>query len=193
MSRSADKERSLLRILDAAARRLREEGLTGAAIASVMHDAGLTHGAFYSHFGSKEQLSVAAFRHALITGRAAWIGVKKDRSWVARVRRLAQHYLNPLHRDDRTGGCPFAAVGADASRAPESFRAGYQEELVKSLDAIAGGASCVSTRFEDAIAMIAICLGGLTLARSVADRDLSDRILKVCRRAAIGLAESAET
>src|SRR5262245_44793836 len=60
-TRAENKRESLDRILDAAARRIREEGLDGAAIVPVMRDAGLTHGAFYSHFSSKEDLAIAAF------------------------------------------------------------------------------------------------------------------------------------
>ena len=67
--RADSKQESQDRILDAAARRLREEGLTGAGIAAVMRDAGLTHGAFYSHFGTKDELAGAAFAHAIGTGR----------------------------------------------------------------------------------------------------------------------------
>ncbi|MCB1692810.1 MAG: TetR family transcriptional regulator, partial [Pseudomonadales bacterium] len=65
--RAEQKEASLLRILDVASRRLREQGVDGAGIASVMKEAGLTHGAFYSHFGNKDELAGAAFRHAIAT------------------------------------------------------------------------------------------------------------------------------
>ena len=63
-----------MRILDVAASRLRVEGITGAAIAPVMQEAGLTHGAFYSHFANKDELSIAAFRHALVENRPRWVG-----------------------------------------------------------------------------------------------------------------------
>ncbi len=73
-SRSDLKEASLRRILTAGASRLRVEGLDGAAIAPVMNEAGLTHGAFYAHFNNKDELAAAAFRFALLDNRPRWTG-----------------------------------------------------------------------------------------------------------------------
>lgn len=72
-NRNQQKAQSLQRILQAAGLRLRQEGLSGAAIATVMQDAGLTHGAFYVHFANKSQLSAAALRHALLDNRKRWV------------------------------------------------------------------------------------------------------------------------
>jgi TetR/AcrR family transcriptional regulator, transcriptional repressor for nem operon len=84
--RAGLKRQSLERILDAAARRVREEGLNGAAIVPVMREAGLTHGAFYSHFTNKDDLAAAAFGHAITTGRAHWIKPSKRESWNTRLK-----------------------------------------------------------------------------------------------------------
>ena len=174
-----------MRILDAGSARLRTEGLNGAAIAPVMKDAGLTHGAFYSHFADKDALDEAAFRHAFTTGRPWWIGKAPDRSWSARLMRLARRYLNPAHKDDRAGGCAFAALGADAARGPGRFRRAYAEELRESLEAICGGSAdglIDEARYDDAIALMALCVGGLTLARAVDDPAFSEHILRVARQ-----------
>jgi TetR/AcrR family transcriptional repressor of nem operon len=184
--RSELKQDSLKRILEAASTRLRAEGLAGAAIAPVMKDAGLTHGAFYAHFRDKEALAEAAFRHAFTEGRPKWIGAVRDRSWSARLTRLARRYLRPGHRDERANGCAFSALGADAARAPNGFRRAYVEELCKSIEAICDApvqSPDADQRYEDAILLMAVCVGGLTLSRAVADRPLSDRILSVCRSA----------
>jgi TetR/AcrR family transcriptional repressor of nem operon len=188
--RSEIKQASLTRILDAGSARLRAEGRHGAAIEPVMKDAGLTHGAFYSHFADKDALDEAAFRHTFSTGRPWWVGKVSDRSWPARLVRLARRYLQPAHRDDRAGGCAFTALGADAARAPERFRQAYADELRKSLDAICAGAHDApagEARHDDAIALMTLCVGGLTLARAVDDPALSERILRVARQTAATL------
>jgi TetR/AcrR family transcriptional regulator, transcriptional repressor for nem operon len=193
--RAERKQKARQRILEAASARLREEGLAGGAIAVIMREAGLTHGAFYAHFAGKAALDEASFRHALSIGRPKWIGTARDRSWQGRLARLAQHYLRPWHRDNRASGCAFAALGADAARASPNFRRAFAEELQKSLDAIcdtkAAGASR-QQRARDAIALMALCVGGLTLARAAGDRKLSGTILSVCRKTAAS-AFGAET
>lgn len=186
------KEASLQRILDAGAVRLREEGLAGAAIVPVMKDAGLTHGAFYSHFSNKEELAVAAFRHALKDNRPRWIGEPRNESWVRRLARLGKRYLTMAHRNDLADSCALAALASDASRSSPAFREAYQEELLKSLRGICGGAAGEEQddrRLDEAIAFMALCVGGISLSRAVADPSLAERILEICRQAVPRLAE----
>src|SRR3954464_4568846 len=95
--RAISKQESLDKILDAAARRIREEGLDGAAIVPVMRDAGLTHGAFYSHFSNKDYLANAAFTRAITTGRSHWTKRRRGEPWRARLTSLAKRYLTTAH------------------------------------------------------------------------------------------------
>jgi TetR/AcrR family transcriptional repressor of nem operon len=185
--RAISKQESLDRILDAAARRLREEGLEGAAIVPVMRDAGLTHGAFYSHFSSKDDLASAAFGRAITTGRPHWIKPMRGESWSARLTTLAKRYLSPAHRDNLSTSCGFSALSSDAAHASEQFRASYERELRISLAAICDGDD---DRLDDAIALMAVCVGGLSLSRAVVDPKLSARILRVARQAAAKLADT---
>jgi TetR/AcrR family transcriptional repressor of nem operon len=178
------KRESLERILDAAARRLREEGLDGAAIIPVMRDAGLTHGAFYSHFDTKDDLANAAFAHAIGTGRPHWIMPTGRQRWSSRLRSLAGRYLTTAHRDDLSTSCGFATLSSDAAHAAPEFRATYERELRTSLAAICGGADVDGRRLDDAIALMVICVGGMSLARAVHDKDFSARILRVARETA---------
>ncbi|MUL84366.1 TetR/AcrR family transcriptional regulator [Mycobacterium sp. CBMA247] len=186
--RADSKQESQDRILDAAARRLREEGLTGAGIAAVMRDAGLTHGAFYSHFSTKDELASAAFAHAIGTGRPHWIKPTRGESWRARLTSLAKRYLTPAHRDDLATSCAFAALGSEAARGSDEFRAAYERELRTSLSAICGD-DTDDERFDEAIALMALCVGGMTLSRAVADPEFSARILQSARAAAAKVAE----
>lgn len=191
--RARAKRESLRRILVAASARLRREGLAGAAIAPVMKEAGLTHGAFYAHFRDKDDLAVAAFRQAFATERERWIGTAKDGSWPARARRLAGRYLTRRHRDEPGEGCAFAALATDAARAPEPFREAYAQELRATLAAIRGAPDDDPMRPpppDHAAAMLALCVGGLSLARAVNDPELSERLLAACRDAAGRLAEA---
>src|SRR4029078_952032 len=105
-TRAESKQDSLERILDAAARRIREEGLDRAAIVPVMRAAGLPHGAFYSHFFSKDELANAAFARAITTGRSHWIKPMRGESWGERLGGLGKRHPTPhthTTRSPRTG------------------------------------------------------------------------------------------
>lgn len=186
------KEASLQRILDAGAARLRAEGLAGTGIVPVMQDAGLTHGAFYSHFTNKDELMVAAFQHALVKNRPRWIGRASAESWAQRLVRLAKRYLTPAHRDDLGDSCALAALASEAARAHPAFRRAYEVELSKSLGAICDAPkdSAVSeqARYDQAIVLMALCIGGISLSRAVEGKEMSDRILAACRHAAAHIA-----
>src|SRR5258708_26038496 len=138
-TRAGSKRESLDKILDAAARRIREEGLDGAAIGPVMRDAGLTHGAFYSHFSSKDELASAAFGRAITTGRRHWIKPMRGQPWSERLTSLAKRYLTTAHRDDMSTSCGFATLSSDAAHACGQVRASYERELRTSLEAICAG------------------------------------------------------
>jgi TetR/AcrR family transcriptional repressor of nem operon len=185
-TRADSKRESLDKIVDAAARRIREEGLDGAAIVPVMREAGLTHGAFYSHFSSKDDLASAAFVRAITTGRRHWITPIRGESWSARLTSLAKRYLTTAHRDDLSTSCGFATLSSDAAHASDQFRASYEHELRTSLSAICGGDES-DDRLDDAIALMAMCVGGMALSRAVADPRFSARILRVAREAAAKL------
>jgi TetR/AcrR family transcriptional regulator, transcriptional repressor for nem operon len=185
--RAISKQESLDKILDAASRRIREEGLDGAAIVPVMRDAGLTHGAFYSHFSSKDDLASAAFARAITTGRSHWIKPRRGEPWRVRLTSLAKRYLTTAHRDNLATSCGFATLSSDAAHASDDFRACYEHELRGSLAAICDGDD---ERLDDAIALMTVCVGGMALARAVADPKLSGQILRVAREAAAKLADT---
>jgi TetR/AcrR family transcriptional regulator, transcriptional repressor for nem operon len=188
-TRADSKRESLDKILDAAARRIREDGLDGAAIVPVMHDAGLTHGAFYSHFSSKDELASAAFGRAITTGRPHWIKPMRGESWSERLTNLAKRYLTTAHRDDLSTSCGFATLCSDAAHASDQFQASYETELRTSLAAICGDDESTD-RLDDAIALMAVCVGGMALSRAVVDPKFSARILRVAREATAKIAHT---
>jgi TetR/AcrR family transcriptional repressor of nem operon len=186
--RATHKQQSRDRVLDAAARRIRQEGIAGTAIASVMADAGLTHGAFYAHFDSKDDLDVAAFSHAVEAWREEWIPIRRSGRWDRRLTSIAKRYLTGDHRDDVANGCGYPALVSEAAHASPAFRGAFEQELRRSIDVICGDDADDANHRTDALALMAICVGGLALSRAVNDEDLSTQILRAARRAAAQLA-----
>jgi len=164
------------KILEVAGTLFRERGYDGIGVAEIMKRAGLTHGGFYGHFGSKDDLA------AEITGRVlrreAWLGRltgKPDATYADLVR----SYLSARHRDDPGHGCFFAAVGSDVARQPRSVRRAFTDGVRKRLDTIRGlvPGRLSAARRRKAIATLAGLVGALVLARAVDDPALSDEIL----------------
>lgn len=129
----------------------------------------------------------AAFRFALLDNRPRWIGPVGRESWRSPLQRLGKRYLTMAHRDDLANSCALAALASDAGRSNAVFRKVYEEELRQSLRAICLRPDEESTidpaRLDDAMAFMALCVGGIALARAVDSPDLSERILAVCRQA----------
>lgn len=183
--RVEQKEASLSRILQAGAAKLCQKGLSGASISTVMQDAGLTHGTFYAHFRDKNELLIASLQQALVSNRPRWITTVGDEDWAGRLLRFAGSYLTAAHRDNLASSCALAALATEAGRATPAFRSAYEKELLKTIAAVSGEHPCdekvSSARFKDTVAFLALCIGGLSLARAVADENLSDNILTACR------------
>ena len=166
------------RILDVAATLFREKGFDGIGLAEIMQAAGLTHGGFYKHFGSKDDLEAQATGVALARNAADWRRLFEG----AAARPLSafiDEYLSPHHRDDLGKGCAIAALGADVARQGERVRSaltgGLEPFLQLLSDAIPGRSKAVRRR--KAIATMAELIGTLILARAVDDPALSDEIL----------------
>lgn len=180
------KEGSRLRIMAAAARRFRKEGVGAVGVAAVMADAGLTHGGFYAHFASKEDLAAAALAQSLReTGdrlRAA--------GEAGGLPAILEAYLSPAHRDQPEAGCAVAALGGELARHSEPTRAALAagvEGVAAILAAHLEGESAAE-RNDRAMAVFAALVGTLQLARLVPDEERSVRILAEGRRAALALA-----
>ena len=170
------------RVVEQAARLFREKGFDGVGVAELMAAAGLTHGGFYNHFGSKDDVEAAACAHVF------------DKS-VARIARIAEapaaerprvyadyraRYVSAEARDASAVACPMVAFAGDVSRQNEAVREAYAKGLAAYLQDFvkASGASR-----GQAIRDFAQLVGALTLARSVAQSDpqLSDEILAAAR------------
>ena len=116
----ADRNRE--KILEVAGRLFRERGYDGIGVADIMKRAGLTHGGFYGHFPSKEDL--AAEITARSVGREGWLERLTGKANPS-LGDVVRGYLTRRHRDDTGQGCLFAALGSDAARQPRSVRRAF--------------------------------------------------------------------
>jgi TetR/AcrR family transcriptional repressor of nem operon len=168
------------RILDVASRLFREKGFDGIGIADIMKAAGLTHGGFYRHFASKDDLIDQASRRALLQGAAHWEHIIGDSDPApAALARLLQTYLSEAHRDASGKGCTIAALGVDTSRQQGPVRKTFAqglETLVEKLAALLPERTRGARR-RRALAAFAQMVGALVIARAVDDPALSKEVL----------------
>lgn len=164
------------RIVETSGRRLKQDGLDGSGIATLMADAGLTNGAFYAHFDSKTDLVATVVSHELSEQSARIAGLAPG---MAGVEKLVRDYLSPQHRDQPSGGCPSAALLDEISRSEPAVRKAYTAGIVDVIDLIAARVDPKDPRGARMTVLSAFCLmiGTLQLARTVTDRALSDQLL----------------
>lgn len=170
------KQATRQRILEAAGRRFKQDGIDGAGVAAVMADAGLTNGAFYAHFESKEDLVANVLADQLRTQRQGFDGFPSDR---AGLEALVRRYLSPQHREQCAEGCPSAALLDEIVRRPAATRQVFTDELLATADEIAARldpADAEAARI-DALTLLGLVVGILQLSRALTDRDLSDQLL----------------
>jgi TetR/AcrR family transcriptional repressor of nem operon len=170
------KQATRQRILEAAGRRFKQDGIDGAGVAAVMSDAGLTNGAFYAHFASKEDLVANVLADQLRTQRQRFDAQPSDR---AGLEAIIRDYLSPEHRDQPADGCPSAALLDEIARRPAATRQVFADELLGSADDIAArlGPKDPAAARIDALALFGMMIGTLQLARALTDRDQSDQLL----------------
>jgi TetR/AcrR family transcriptional regulator, transcriptional repressor for nem operon len=168
------------RILAAAARLFREQGIDRASVDAITEAAGLTHGAFYSQFESKEAVVAEALRLVLDETRELWARDASSEDKSGALERIIDRYLSPQHRDSPGAGCAAAALGSDIARQPRKIRGLATKRLDESLEILAGLVPMkpANRRYDGAIRLFSTMVGALILARAVDDEALSRRILQ---------------
>ena len=170
------KQETRQRIVETAGRRFKQDGIDGTGVATVMSDAGLTNGAFYGHFDSKEDLVANVLADQLRAQRESFGSQPSNR---AGLEAFIRSYLSPQHRDDCADGCPSAALLDEIARRPAAAKRVFTDELTATMDDIASRldpADAEAAR-TDALALFGQMVGTLQLARALTDRDLSDQLL----------------
>ena len=174
------------RILEIASRAFRRQGIEATGVAEIMAAAGLTHGGFYRHFNSKEELVVEAVAMGL-----EQLVLKSERAASQGTEAALKHaleYLSSANRDDIGGGCTFASTGSELVRADEKTRHVASEAFKRTIQGLVPFICPATCAAEDsdqtslAIGVLTNMIGALTMARLVDDPELSERILEVTRR-----------
>jgi TetR/AcrR family transcriptional regulator, transcriptional repressor for nem operon len=170
------KQATRRRILEVAGRRFKQDGIDGAGVATLMADAGLTNGAFYGHFSSKEDLVANVLADQLRSQRERFDDQPSDR---AGLEAFVRSYLSPEHRDQLVEGCPSAALLDEIARRPTDTRDVFTNEVMGVVDDIASrlDPTDVDATRADALTIFGMMIGTLQLARALTDRQLSDQLL----------------
>jgi TetR/AcrR family transcriptional repressor of nem operon len=176
---SEHKAETRAKVLKEAAREIRAKGPEGVGVAGVMKRAGLTHGGFYAHFESKDDLIAEAIEAMFVDARTRSEKLEGDGDPRAVLRAYLDFYLSPLHRDARERGCPLPTLSGDFARAEgpvrDRFAVGVERltnRLVTALERIG-----VADAGREGNALIAQLVGAVALARSVSDGAQSDALL----------------
>ncbi|CNL39139.1 TetR/AcrR family transcriptional regulator [Yersinia aleksiciae] len=176
-------------IVQTSSQLFRARGLNGVSVNDLMAAVGLTHGGFYGHFSSKDELAAIASRKAIDDSRVRWeeISSQPDRH---NLRTLVELYLSPEHRDRMEDGCTITALASDVARENsenpvcEVYLCGVKSmlERLESLSDIADD----EQRRQHALAQFAMLSGALTLARATAGDKISDEFLAAAKKALLG-------
>jgi|SRR6202521_587480 TetR/AcrR family transcriptional regulator, transcriptional repressor for nem operon len=177
----ADKDESHDRIVRAAAARFRKTGVEGIGVADLMKDAGLTHGGFYRHFASRDELVAEAVERALRDGgRSVEAVVNSRRPPTVLLGALVDGYLSAAHRDDLATSCAVTTLAGDVARSNDRARSAYTRQVgtyLELLIKLIPGDKQKSRRMK-AIAALSTLVGAVSMARAVNDEKLSREILK---------------
>ena len=181
------KAKTRQKVLAEAAKTMRAEGVQGMGVANVMGKAGLTHGAFYAHFESKDALIDETIKEMIVTARGKFENVTGDLGPADALRAYVDFYLSPRHRDNAQTSCPLPWIAGDVARLGASPRKHYGAVT-------AGLTELIATRLRaldhadaeaEASSVVAELIGALAIARAVADKAQSDLILARSRDSVI--------
>jgi AcrR family transcriptional regulator len=185
------KEATRRRIVEMAGRRLKADGIDGSGVAALMADAGLTNGAFYAHFASKEDLVATAVADQLRGQREEYSTGPAGRDG---VELMVREYLSAGHRDSAKDGCPSAALLAEIGRCGEATRRAYTEGVLAIADEIAGrlAPDDPPSAYGKTLGLFAMLIGTLQLSRALTDPRLADEVLEQGIKNALALMDADE-
>jgi TetR/AcrR family transcriptional repressor of nem operon len=165
------------RIIETAGRRFKQDGIDGSGVSTLMKDAGLTNGAFYAHFASKDDLVTTAIADQL-TAQAENV-VAAAEPGRAGLEQIVRGYLSPWHRESLGDGCPNAALLDEIGRSTESTRQAYTDGVLILIDGIAARMAPEdppSARVK-ALSLLGLMAGTLQLSRALTDTQLANELL----------------
>ncbi|WP_029921775.1 TetR/AcrR family transcriptional regulator [Nevskia soli] len=175
----ADKAQTHQRLVRTAAGQFRDRGIEGISLAELMKLLGLTHGGFYKHFSSRDELVGEAIGYALAEGDAAMHGwLFKDGK--ADLPNFIHTYLSEAHRDSRANGCTVSALSADVARKGEDLQGLFRDQIERNIGMLVAAMEGVPAgeRRGQAMLLLSALYGALMLARSTGDSRLSQEFLR---------------
>ena len=181
------KERTRRKIVSAAARLFNRKGFAEVTIDEIMTDAGLTHGGFYRHFATKEELYAETVRHFLKKeAPARWqkrpaAPLRPDLPF---ARYVIDAYLSRDHLADVEGSCPLIGLPSDVARGGDAVKAAYREVAELMIDVFKVNLKGRAAR-EQALMLLTLCVGGMVLARAIDDEALAADFLGAARNHAL--------
>jgi TetR/AcrR family transcriptional regulator, transcriptional repressor for nem operon len=166
------KQATRRRIIQTAGRRFKRDGIDGSGVATLMADAGLTNGAFYAHFDSKEDLVARTVADQLRAQREAYSSQSLEE--------IVRGYLSVQHRDDMEGGCPSAALLDEIARSSDAVKRAYTDGQLSIIDDVAARLAPDDPRSArvQALGVFAVMVGTLQVSRALTDRRLADDVLE---------------
>jgi len=174
-----EKDRSHKRIVEAAARLMRERGIESTSVADVMTEAGLTHGGFYRHFDTKDALTEAALQSAF-DQIVSEFGPPASRAPQAAVAAFQAHYLSTGHVANPGLGCPIAALVSEVGRGSEALKAAFGRGVDRLVTRLAAGMpGAAAKRRERAMRELAMMAGAIMIARAC-DPQTAQAVLAAC-------------
>jgi TetR/AcrR family transcriptional repressor of nem operon len=171
------KEATRRRIVESAGRRFKRDGIDGSGIAALMADAGLTNGAFYAHFASKDELIATAVADQL---RAQTERLRALPPGTLGLEQFVRWYLSAEHRDAPQDGCPSAALLDEIGRAQSSIKETFTDGLLISTDELAArlAPEDLQSARPQVLIVFAMMVGTIQLSRALADPQLADEVLE---------------
>ena len=166
-------------VINVASRLFRKRGFDGIGLKDLMKGAGLTQGAFYKQFASKEDLAAQASRRALESASRRWSAAAASNPQDP-LGAVIAFYLSPEHREERMDGCPIVALGSDAARQGSDVKASFEAGIREYLELLGhwvGGADAEEARGK-AMAILSAMVGAVVLSRAVNDERLSNQFLQ---------------
>jgi len=165
------------RIIDRAGQRFKQDGIDGSGISTLMSDAGLTNGAFYAHFASKDDLVSHVVAQELHTQISQFAALRPGRPG---LEDLAREYLSPQHRDHPDVGCPSAALLDEIGRCEGATKQAYTDGARAILDEIAARLTPEDPQSArgKALGLFTMLVGTMQLSRALSDPKLSDEVLE---------------
>jgi TetR/AcrR family transcriptional repressor of nem operon len=187
---SVHRQKVRQKIIDSARRLFNRHGFDGVSIDGIMAGAQLTHGSFYSYFGSKGELYTEVLACFLTDPqwKNTWEGIHIDMTAAALGPQIVRAYLSRQHFEDVENSCPMVALPSDVARSGKSAQSAFEtafKAMVRILEQ--GSSNTDHSRRAVAQSVAAMCVGGMVVARAIADRALADELRSACMAVALKL------